>query len=78
MFTITETPKDIVLLLDGQKLVSVEKADVEDFTACVIMDHGMIDFKTTSTKRIRFAIPLGLDYDNALQELITITDEMGI
>lgn len=78
MFTIIETPKDIILLLDGQKLASVEKADIEDFTACAILDHGMIDFQTTSTKRIRFAMPLGDQYDEALQKLITITDRMGI
>ena len=78
MFTVTETTRDIILLLDGQKLVSVLKIDVEDFTTCVIMDHGMIDFETTSTKRFRFAIPLGVEYDNAIKELITITDGMGI
>ena len=78
MFRVIQTPRDIILLLDGQKLVSVEKADVEDFTTCAIMDHGMIDFETTSTKRIRFAIPLGVDYDNALLELIKITNGMGI
>lgn len=78
MFTITETPNDIILLLDGQKLVSVEKADVEDFSTCSVMGNGMIDFQTISTKQIRFAMPLGDQYDKALAKMILITDGMGI
>lgn len=78
MLTITETPKDIILLLDGQKLVSVEKNDIEDFTTTTIYGNGMIDFQTISEKRIRFAFPVGEQYDNALAKMILITDGMGI
>ena len=78
MFLISSTPTEILLLLHGDKIASIQKDDIEDFETSVLEDLGLIHFITKSENTVRFAIPEGADFDNALVKLIEITDGMGI
>jgi len=82
MFLISSTPTEILLLLHGDKVASIQKDDVEDFIIGEVefedLGLGLIHFITKSEKRVQFAIPEGADFDNALVKLIEITDGMGI
>lgn len=78
MFQIHSNDAEIFLTSDGQRLMSVEKSDVYDFTTHTLAQAGIIDFETNSGERVRFAIPRGDDYEKALHDLIKITDEMGV
>jgi hypothetical protein len=78
MFLISSTPTEILLLLHGDKVASIPKDDVEDFEISAYEDLGFIHFITKSDNPVRFAIPEGDDFDNAIADLIKITDGMGI
>lgn len=78
MFLISSTPTEILLLLHGDKVASIPKDDVEDFQTDTHENLGLINFITKSDNPVRFAIPEGDDFDNAIADLIKITDGMGI
>jgi len=78
MFLISDTKEEILLLLHGDKIASIEKQDIEDFTTLESEHNGLIDFQTKSGKQVRFAIPEGEQFDKGIAKLINITDGMGI
>ena len=78
MFLITSTTKSIILCLNGDRVAEVPKDDIEDFTTMESNHNGLIDFQTKSGNQFRFAIPYGDQFDNAIADLIKITDGMGI
>tara|TARA_R100000951_G_scaffold2179_2_gene3706 strand:+ start:1418 stop:1654 length:237 start_codon:yes stop_codon:yes gene_type:complete len=78
MFLITSTTTAIILCLNGDRVASIPKEDVEDFTTAKLDRNGLIDFKTKSGKQVRFAVPYGDQFDKAIGDLIKITDGMGI
>lgn len=75
---VMQTKSQVLLISNGQCINSVDKKDIEDFTSRVIKENGIIDFQTKSELPIRFAFPNNEQFDEAIQELILITDEMGI
>ena len=78
MMTITHTKTHIILNRSGCEVASVLKEKVHDFSVDVIGNNGVIDFDLYMSKPVRFALPKGEQFDNALLKLINITDGMGI
>ena len=78
MIAITETKTHIILNHSGCEVSRVLKSDVVDFTTGTIGHNGLINFEGEKGSLVYFALPLGEQFDTALNKLIKITDGMKI
>lgn len=78
MLLIHETKDCIIQCLDGDRISSVCKDDIEDFDISTNQENGIISFITISGNDIAFIFPNAIDFDNAIDKLIKITDCLGI